>query len=461
MDLKKVGIVIGREYSTRVQKKSFILITLLTPLLMGLLIVLPVLITLWGGNENQTVRIIDHSGFVAPYFENSSHVTYETAQEGETMDAIRAAFDELGIYAAVEISEADKAGNVKVDTYSKEPLNMDIKSAIRRYVGKAVEDNKLSKYDLGNLDEIMADVKTDIEVNAMTLTGDGEAKKDSVEIYMVLAYLMSFLIYMFIFLFGGMVMRSVIDEKSSRVVEVIVSSVKSTELMMGKIIGVALVALTQFVIWVALTLAIVVGVSTFVMPKLAEDAGVAQAVQMAATTGVHPDTIDAIAEAAAAQAEESDSQWILDTINQVKGLPWAYMLGCFLIYFLLGYLLYASMFAAVGAAVDNEADTSQLQLPITIPLILGLFIMLHTFEHPSSQLSFWASIIPFTSPMVMLARIPFGVVPFWQLALSIGLLIITFIGIAYLSAKIYKAGILMYGKKSTWKDLWKWMKQKN
>ena len=462
MDLKKVGIVIGREYSTRVQKKSFILITLLTPLLMGLLIVLPVLITLWGGNEDQTVRIIDHSGFVAPYFENSSHVTYETAQEGETMDSIRAAFDELGIYAAVEISEADEAGNVTVDSYSKEPLNMDIKSTIRKNVNKAVEDNKLSRYDLGNLDEILADVKTDIQVNAMTLTGDGEAKKDSVEIYMVLAYLMSFLIYMFVFMFGSMVMRSVIDEKSSRVVEVIVSSVKSTELMMGKIIGVALVALTQFVIWVALTFAIVMGVSTFVMPKLAEDAGVAQAVQMAATTGVHPDNIDAITEAAlAAQDEESDAASILHILDQVKGLPWLYILGCFFIYFLLGYLLYASMFAAVGAAVDNEADTSQLQLPITIPLILGLFIMLHTFEHPSSQLSFWASIIPFTSPMVMLARIPFGVVPFWQLALSIGLLIITFIGIAYLSAKIYKAGILMYGKKSTWKDLWKWMKQKN
>ena len=210
-----------------------------------------------------------------------------------------------------------------------------------------------------------------------------------------------------------------------------------------------------------LTFAIVAGVSAFVTPKLAEDVGVAQAVQMAAASGVHPDNIDAIAEAAVQAEGDSDAADILSILDQVKGLPWGYLIGCFLIYFLLGYLLYASMFAAIGAAVDNEADTSQLQLPITIPLILGLFIMLHTFEHPSSQLSFWASIIPFTSPMVMLARIPFGVVPFWQLALSIGLLLITFILMAILSARIYRAGILMYGKKSTWKDLWKWMKQKN
>ncbi len=461
MNLNKVGIVIGHEYSTRVHKKSFILITILTPLLMGLLIVLPILIALWGGSEKQTVRIIDHSGFVAPYFENSQNVTYEAATEGETIDALRAAFDDLGIYAAVEISEADESGNVTVDTYSKEPLNMDIKSTIRKNVNKAVEDNKLARYDIGNLDEILKDVKTDIQVNAMTLTESGEAKKDSVEIYMVLAYLMSFLIYMFVFMFGSMVMRSVIDEKSSRVVEVVVSSVKSVELMMGKIIGVALVALTQFVIWVLLTFAIVAGVSAFVTPKLAEEAGVAQAVQMAAASGVHPDNIDAIAEAAVQAEGDSDAADILGILDQIKGLPWGYLIVCFLIYFLLGYLLYASMFAAIGAAVDNEADTSQLQLPITIPLILGLFIMLHTFEHPSSQLSFWASIIPFTSPMVMLARIPFGVVPFWQLALSIGLLLITFILMAILSARIYRAGILMYGKKSTWKDLWKWMKQKN
>lgn len=158
---------------------------------------------------------------------------------------------------------------------------------------------------------------------------------------------------------------------------------------------------------------------------------------------------------------DGEDSGVAGVIRQISGIDWGYIIGCFIIYFILGYLLYAAMFAAIGAAVDNESDTSQLQLPVTLPLIVGLFIMLHTFEHPSSDLSFWASMIPFTSPMVMLARIPFGVVPFWQLALSIALLLLTFIGMAYISAKIYRVGILTYGKKSTFKDLVKWLKQRD
>ena len=294
----------------------------------------------------------------------------------------------------------------------------------------------------------------------MTLTNDGDAKEDSVEIYMVLAYLMSFMIYMFVFMFGTMVMRSVIDEKSSRVVEVIVSSVKSVELMMGKIIGVALVALTQFFIWIALTLVIVTAVNTVAGPKLLQDMGGMETVL--ATAGedgnIGPNDMTSILEAA---GSDPDASGFVKILGQIKDLNWGYIIGCFLIYFLLGYLLYASMFAAIGAAVDNEADTNQLQLPITIPLIIGLFIMLHTFEHPSSALSVWTSIIPWTSPMVMLARIPFGVVPSWQLILSIVLLLVTFLATAWLSAKIYRIGILTYGKKSTFKDLLKWMKLKD
>lgn len=465
MNLSKIGLVISHEYSTRVRKKSFLLTTLLTPLFLGLMIVIPALITIWDGNEHQQVKVIDHSGYFLPFFEDSDNVKFSAAAEGETAEIIKGAFDAMGIYAAVEISDFDANGNVTVDTYSKEPLNIDLKSRISKTVSKAVEERKLAGYKIDGLDRILSEVKTDIKINALTITDEGEAKKDSVEIYMVLSYLMSFMIYMFVFLFGNMVMRSVIDEKSSRVVEVLVSSVKSIELMMGKIIGVALVALTQFAIWVALTIGIISAVNAFAAPKLLEKmGGTEQIVQMAATgNGIHPDDIAAIAgnTEAIQETEASEGPEIIAILSQISGLPWAYILGCFLIYFLLGYLLYSSMFAAIGAAVDNESDTSQLQLPVTVPLLIGIFIMLHTFEHPSSQLSFWASIIPFTSPMVMLARIPFGIVPAWQLILSIALLAATFVGIAYLSARIYKAGILMYGKKSTWKDLWKWIKQKN
>lgn len=460
MNFKKIGIVISHEYAIRVRKKSFILTTLLTPLLMGLLIVVPSLIMLYGGNEKQTVKIVDESRFVSSYFENSENVTYETAVEGEDLETIKEHLEDLGLYAVVHISAPDESGNVTVDTYSKEPLNVDIKSNVKKTVSKAVEERKLVQYDIKNLDEILADVKTDVKVNAMTLTDDGKAKEESVEVYMGMAYVMSFLIYIFVFMFGTMVMRSVIDEKSSRVVEVIVSSVKTVDLMIGKIVGVALVALTQFLIWVLLTVAIVAGANAVMGPKLLESIGgeTVQTMMTAAQDGNATLDMSQVIEAA---ASEENASTMVKVLNQLGGINWGYIIFCFLAYFLLGYLLYASMFAAIGAAVDNETDTSQLQLPVTIPLMLGLFIMLHTFEHPSSQLSFWASIIPYTSPMVMLARIPFGTVPGWQLALSLVLLLVTFVATAYFAAKIYKAGILMYGKKSTFKDLWKWMKQKD
>ena len=354
---------------------------------------------------------------------------------------MKADFDDLGIDVLVVVSGLDADNNVSVTTYSKEPVSLEDKSSISRKVETAVRDYKLKAYDIVGYEDIMAKVKTDVPVEALTLTSDGGEKADSVEAYMIMAYIMSFLIYMFTFMFGNMVMRGVIEEKSNRIVEVVVSSVSSFELMMGKIIGVAGVALTQFIIWIVLTLLLVsAGGALFGADLLSSGA--------AAVPGAAEAT-DAVA--------GSVANGILGGLASLN-IP--YLLVFFLIYFLLGYLLYASMFAAVGSAVDNEADTGQLAMPITIPLMLGLFIMLHTFQHPSSGLSFWASIIPFTSPMVMLARLPFGVVPGWQLALSIALLLLTFVFVTYLSARIYRVGILMYGKKASFKDLYKWMKSK-
>ena len=459
MNLKKIGLVISHEYAVRVRKKSFILTTLLTPLLFGALICVPALIMLWGGGSEQKVKIIDGTGEIAARFEDSGNTHYEPAFEGETLDLMKELFKEMGLYAIVDISDYNDKDEVSVTTYSKEPLNIEVKAAVSRTVNKAVEDRKLARYHINNLEEIMADVKTDIKLNTLTLKEDGKAEEDSVEIYMVISYVMSFLIYMFVFMFGTMVMRSVIDEKSSRVVEVIVSSVNSVDLMIGKIVGVALVALTQFAIWIGLTAAIAGGVMGAAGPKLLGSLGnTEQVMQMAAdpSVGIHPGNLDQLTQAAA----DENAPEALKLVAQIRGLNWGYILGCFLLYFLLGYLLYAAMFAAIGSAVDNEADTQQLQLPLTLPLIVGLFIMLHAFEHPGSQLSIWASIIPWTSPMVMLARIPFGIVPAWQLILSLVLLALTFLGTAWLSAKVYKAGILMYGKKSSFKDLWHWIRMK-
>ena len=458
MNLKKIGLVISHEYSVRVRKKSFILTTLLTPLLLGALICVPALIVLWGGGGEQKVKILDGTGELTARFEDSGNTRYEAAAEGETLDLMKDLFDEMGLYAIVDISPWNDKDEVSVTTYSKEPLNIELKAAIGRTVNKAVEDRKLTRYHISNLDEILTDIKTDIKLNTLTIKDDGKAEEDSVELYMILAYVMSFLIYIFVFMFGTMVMRSVIDEKSSRVVEVIVSSVNSVDLMIGKIVGVALVALTQFAIWIALTAAIAGGVMGAAGPKLLGSLGDSQQIaQLAAqpSVGVHPD----LGQLAQTVSDENAPE-ALRIVAQIRTLNWGYILGCFLLYFLLGYLLYAAMFAAIGSAVDNEADTQQLQLPMTLPLIVGLFIMLHTFEHPSSQLSIWASIIPWTSPMVMLARIPFDVVPAWQLILSLVLLFLTFLGTAWISAKIYKAGILMYGKKSSFKDLWHWIRMK-
>jgi ABC-2 type transport system permease protein len=430
MNFNKIAIILGREYSVRVKKKSFILTTILTPVLLAALFIIPTVLMFVGGKDTEKVMVQDGSGIVVPYLESSSTVEYVVAPEGSTLEQLKGDFNNLDVYALVGISELDSANNVQVVAYSAEPLNVDIKSDISRKVNKAVESMKLSLYNISDLDRILAEVRSDVQITTLTLTDEGE-KEESAEIYMALSYVMSLLIYMFIFMFGNMVMRGVIEEKSGRIVEVIVSSVKSVELMIGKILGIALVALTQFFIWVVLTL-VLISVAGFLMGG---------------------DIVGTM--------ESTDVAGMGSILKGISEVRFGYILSCFLIYFVLGYLLYAGMFAAVGAAVDNEADTGQLSLPITIPLIIGLFLMIPTFQNPTGQLAFWSSIIPFTSPMVMMARIPFGVVPFWELALSIILLFATFLLMAVISAKIYKVGILTYGKKASFKDLWKWIKTKN
>ena len=236
---------------------------------------------------------------------------------------------------------------------------------------------------------------------------------------------------------------------------------------MGKIIGVALVALTQFFIWIAFTLILfftaqsIIGVNLLSDPSSIEMVStIGAGVQMEDTLTGDTSSVDKLSSEIQAALNDEDS-FVSSIVQQIKDINFVYIILCFIFYFIFGYLLYASLFAAIGSAVDNEADTQQLQIPVTIPLILGLFIMLHTFQYPDSGLSFWASIIPFTSPMVMMARVPFGTVPGWELALSMVLMVITFVGIAYISGKIYKVGILSYGKKASFKDLYKWIKYKN
>ena len=452
MGKSKIGIIIAREYAIRVKKKSFIFTTILTPLLFAALMVVPSLIALYSsGEEGQMVKVVDESGIVMPYLESSKEIIFEQAAPEESLASLKENFKDSGLFAIIGISPLDSNKNLTITAYSEKQLNIDLQSQIRKSVNKAVEDNKLKAYNIPDLDRVLKDIESDVKMNTYTLDEQtGEEKESMVEIYMGIGYIASFLIYMFIFMFGSMVMRSVIDEKTTRIVEVIVSSVKPFQLMLGKIIGVAAVGLTQFLIWVVLTFAIVTGVSAAVgVDKIQESVTAGMPVEQVMEE-MNVQNIDM----QNLEVEESEFDGILRALREVNYIK---IVVCFLIYFLLGYLLYSGMFAAVGSAVDNEADTQQLILPVTMPLIIGLFIMLHTFQYPDSSLSFWASVIPFTSPMVMMARIAYGV-PAWELALSIGLLIVTFLILTYISGKIYRIGILMYGKKATWKDLWRWMK---
>ena len=461
MDLRTVNVIMSREYLTRVKKRSFLLTTFLGPVFFAALCILPSVIVLLAEDKGKKIGVIDESGIVMPYMTDSEQFDY-TDYSAESVESMKSRYFDLGLDALVLVSGLDStARTVSVSAYSQKPLSVDMKEAIGRNVNTAIEDYRLASYDIKGLKQILEDAKADITVSTYTLDDSGQEKISSSEVYMIISLVLSIVIYMFIAMFSAMVMQSVIEEKSSRVVEVLISSVSSLELMFGKIIGVAAVALTQFFLWIVLTAVIVLAVSPFVgMDALTASAGLQgdQMTQMAEGLGVDPSAMDPSGMTASMDALASDSE-ISAVMSTLGSLNYAEILIGFVIYFVLGYLLYASLFAAIGSAVENEADTQQLQMPVTIPLLLAFFIAFYAFKAPDSQLVFWGSMIPFTSPIVMLARIPFGV-PMWELLLSIGLLLLTFIAMAYISAKIYKIGILMYGKKTTFRDLYKWLKQK-
>ena len=452
MKFRNIKTIIAREYLTKVKKKSFLLTTFLVPVFFAAMCILPSVIMFMAKDTGKKVAVIDQSGIVMPYMIDTESVDYSD-YSSESPEDMKTRFEELGLDVLVVVSPLDTAARtVSVASYSSKPLSMELKEGVQSRVNDAVEDYRLTLYDITDLKQIMADVKSNVSMATYTLGESGEEKITSSEVYMIISMVLSIIIYMFIAMFSGMVMQSVIEEKASRVVEVLVSSVKATELMFGKIIGVACVALTQFFLWIILTLVLVGGFSAFVGfdSLMGDPAQAEQMMEMSAQmSGVD------MAEMTASIQEEEGMAAVLSTL---KDINWVQMIVAFIIYFALGYLLYASFFAAIGSAVENEADTTQLQMPVTVPLLLAFFIAIYAFNAPDSQIVWWGSMIPFTSPIVMLARIPFGV-PMWELALSIALLVMTFGACGWLSAKIYKIGILMFGKKTTFKDLWKWLRQ--
>lgn len=453
MKLRNIGIIISREYLTRVKKKSFLLTTFIVPVLFAAMCILPSVIMFLAEESGKKVAVVDQSGIVMPYLSDTDAIDYIDYSDSP-VDSMKTRFTDLELDALLVVSEIDSVSrNVSVSTFSEKPVSVDMKESIRTRVNDAVEDYRLTFYDVDDLKQILKDVEADVQISTFTLDESGEEKITSSEVYMIISMLLSIIIYMFIAMFSGMVMQSVIEEKASRVVEVLVSSVKATELMFGKIIGVACVALTQFFLWIVLTAVLVGGFSAFAGfdSLMGDPAQTQEMMEMAGGMGGV-----SVEDMASMTQDESELGAVMSTL---KDLNYVQLIFSFIIYFALGYLLYASFFAAIGSAVENEADTNQLQMPVTVPLLLAFFIALYAFKAPDSQIVFWGSMIPFTSPIVMLARIPFGV-PAWELGLSIALLALTFFACAWMSAKIYKIGILMFGKKTTFKDLWKWLRMK-
>ncbi|WP_320054116.1 ABC transporter permease [uncultured Acetobacteroides sp.] len=449
--MNKTLLIIKREFMTRVKKKSFIIMTVLTPILMGALMIVPGMLASMGDTSNKKIAVVDKTKLFVNKLQGNDKVSFEYITE-QDFPAYKKAMKEKGVDAILVINQGIINNPKDATIYSPEDVSVEMSSKIESNLEELIKEEKMRTFNIQNLDAMLKQVKSSVNLNTIKLDENGMEKETNTMVIMGIAYIFGFLMYIFIFLFGSQVMRGVIEEKSNRVVEVIISSVKPIQLMMGKIIGVAAVGLLQFTIWILLSLAIFMGVKGYMMNSYSDKMPQQQAQitsVMSAQSGqqVSAENMEKI------QDEFGDTAKIFNSISE-RIVP---ILFYFVIFFLGGYLLYSSLFAAVGSAVDNETETQQLMLPITIPIILALMIMMHTFQNPNSSISFWFSMIPLTSPIVMMARIPFEI-PTWEVIMSIAILYATIFAVIWLSAKIYRTGILMYGKKTTFKEMIKWIK---
>ncbi len=434
----KVGLIIEREYLSRVRKKSFIIVTLLMPVLMLALGAAPSLIMLYGGSESVVLNVIDNSGAVGPQLESSDELKYNLIDGVKLEDALA---DESADGVLV-IPDSIMTLNLPIKIYSSDGVSMMAEQNVTSSVKKIIEDERLKRYNIDNLDQILSQVRADIPVqNIRVDENEGESFSSSI-VSFIMGEFMTFLLYISLLLYGQMVMTSIIEEKNNRVLELIVSSVRPAQLMLGKIAGIGLVAVTQIFIWIVL----MVSASAFLIPVLLPEGMMAEAT--AAASG----TLDA--------ATASFDIDLLQALAMLADPLYILMMFVWLLLFLVGgFLLYAAIFAAIGSAVDNIQDASQLQSVVIIPIILGIIFGMQAASMPNSTLAIVTSFVPFTAPMVMLARIPFGV-PVWQIIASLILLALCVVFMIWLAAKIYRVGIFMYGKKPTVKELIRWAQQK-
>ena len=437
--MNKIGLIIKREYLTRVRKRSFLIMTFLGPLLMAAIYVIPIMLALNSGQKNMRIAVVDESHWFEDRFTSNEQHTF-VPMPGQPIDSVKELVKQKAFDMALYVPPTQLNIPSNAVIYSLNQVPMEVESYISAVMQKEIEEQKLMANGVDP--EIVSAVKTKVNLQVMRMDEKGNEKETFTEVQFVLGMVLSMLIYMFIMFFGGQVMQGVIEEKTNRIIEVIISSVKPFQLMMGKIVGVSLVALTQFVLWILLSGVLYVGFTAFI--------GLSGPGMLSSGTVMSQDI-----NASDVLANENVQQ----IVQIAQSIDFGTIIVTFLIFFVLGYLLYATLYAAVGSLVDNNTDSQQFTLPITVPLIVALITSFYIINNPDGALSVWLSMIPFTSPISMMVRIPFGV-PIWQVVLSVALLVGTFVLMTWIAARIYRTGILMYGKKLSYKEIFKWLKYK-
>ncbi len=437
--MRNIGLIIMREFKERVYKKSFILTTLLMPLLMVVISVAPTLIMIFAKGETKSISVIDHSGIIASRLESNEDVQFITIPDGDLQAELKKSLEseEFGL---LYIGEDVVKNPNNIQLYTNSSSSMLIEDAITDQIEEIVEAERLKEYNISDLKQILDAIEVDISLTTFRNDNQEQTASSSAASSFI-GIILGFVLYFFLVIYGSIVMQSIIEEKNSRILEVLVSTVRPFDMMMGKILGVASVALTQIAIWGVLLIVISAAVIPAVMP---DDilAGV-EAVKAGADAATLATDVDM--EAITALASIMDTGYIA----QIVALLLLFMMG--------GFLLYAAMYAAVGASVDQAQDAQQLTTPITIPIIFAFLILTMVMNDPNSPVVVWCSMIPFTSPIVMMGRIPSGIAT-WQIILSLVLLYSTFVVMVWVAGKIYRVGIFMHGKKPSFKDLYRWLK---
>ncbi len=435
--MNTLGLVIQREYITRVRKKSFIILTLLMPLLMVALSVIPFWLSTLNEGGVKHIAVIDNTGVYAPLLQSTENYDFQIIGSSEQQEQESRLGKDL--FAILQITGDLNKNPQAVSLTSEKQTPQDLQSLIKRTLNEKVTQQRLDELSAsGDVDaEAINRVRSIVEdgsaisLKTLRLSEDGSVSESSTELATIIGMIFTILIYMFILLYGNMVMQAVLEEKKSRIVEVMVSSVKPVNLLIGKVVGIGLVGITQLLIWGILLGVLSTGLSFFISSP----------------------------EQAAAMSTDMGDFNMEGLVNSIMGVNWFEIALYFLIFFVGGYVLYASIFAMFASAVDSEEDTSQFMTPVTLLIMFAFFAGFYSVSNPDGPLAFWTSLIPFTSPIVMMVRIPFGI-PLWEKILSVVLLYGTFILISIFAAKIYRVGILMYGKKPTIKEMMKWVKYK-